>query len=75
MHFLGISVSFILAALSACGSATSLSDFSHSCQDFSLVEPVLFANCNKEDGSSVPANISLDQCVKNNNGVLDCGKK
>ena len=74
MHLFSVSAFFVLVTLATHGSAAG-SDFAHSCQAISYVNPVVFASCRKEDGSYKQTTISLDQCVKNNNGVLSCGKK
>ncbi|KIM58001.1 hypothetical protein SCLCIDRAFT_1218927 [Scleroderma citrinum Foug A] len=72
MQFFALLATFILAALSTGGSADSLSDWSYSCQDYYLSNPVLYASCRKENGSYDNTNINLDKCVTNTNGVLYC---
>ncbi|KIM64762.1 hypothetical protein SCLCIDRAFT_1212824 [Scleroderma citrinum Foug A] len=74
MQFFALSVAFILAALSTSGSADSLSDWSHSCQNYYLSGTTLNASCRKENGQYGNTSINLNQCVTNTNGVLYCGK-
>ena len=75
MQFFALSAALILAALSTRGSAESLSDWSFSCRDYYLSNPVLYASCKKENGQYDNTNLNLDKCVTNNNGVLYCGTK
>ena len=75
MQFFALSAAFILAALSTPGSADSLDDWSHSCQSYSLSGTVLKASCRDDGGHYHNTQINLDQCITNDNGVLECAWK
>lgn len=77
MQFSAISAAFILVALSTRGSATDSSDINpwYTCENYNLVNPVLYASCRKDNGSYNDTNINLDKCLTNNDGVLYCVKK
>ena len=75
MQFFTLSAALILATLSTRSSADSLSDWSYTCKDYYLSNPVLYASCKQENGQYDNTNINLDKCVTNDNGVLYCGTK
>jgi len=72
MHPLSISVSLILAALST--RAANLA-FASGCQYTSLSGSVLYATCQRDDGSYVSTSIDLDQCIVNTDANLFCSQK
>ncbi|KIM64735.1 hypothetical protein SCLCIDRAFT_114413 [Scleroderma citrinum Foug A] len=73
MQLFTLSAALILATLSTRSSADSLSDWSYTCKDYYLSNPVLYASCKQENGQYDNTSINLDKCVTNDNGVLYCG--
>ena len=75
MHFFGVPVPFILAALATRGVAETLNSFSATCHDYNLQGATLIATCGKLDQTYARTSIDLDTCLRNHNGVLECAQK
>ena len=72
MHPLSIPVSLILVALSTRAANLVITS---GCKYTSLSGSVLYATCQRDDGSYVSTSIDLDQCVVNANANLFCSQK